>query len=128
MEYDFECVEVELDDVFYYCEGTIEFEIEDGAVGYVPYGDTQVWHPGEGDCIDVESVTVTEVTNDDGIVKTDFFAGHQKWMKQLEEAISVKLCDGDTLHDYAAKAYEDDEVDRAYMARKLGRWRNNDAM
>ena len=48
MEYEFECEEVEVGGIKAIASGTVEFDIEDTAIGYVPYGDTYAWHPGGG--------------------------------------------------------------------------------
>ena len=49
MEYTFEVEEMKVFGIDVIVSGTIEFDIEDTAVGYVPYGDTYVWHRGDGD-------------------------------------------------------------------------------
>jgi hypothetical protein len=42
--------------------GKVEYNIEDTAVGYVPYGDTHVWHPGGGmQAIDIKLIELTEL-------------------------------------------------------------------
>lgn len=61
MEYEFECEEVEVGGIKATASGTVEFDIEDTAVGSVPYGDTYVWHPGNGlQPIDVTLVELKE--------------------------------------------------------------------
>ena len=134
MEYTFE-IEIEIrgelgisPNKVYYCDGDIEFEIHDGAVGYVPYGDTQVWHPGYGDDVEITSITlngVVEVTgydwdDDENILKKPIVCGvrRKKWLEKIEQACKDALCEGDTLHDYARQCNEDDEGERAYFARK----------
>jgi hypothetical protein len=118
MEYEYD-IEIELDGKDYYCTGEIEYETHDGAVGFVPYGDTQVWHPGDGDSIEVTNLTIDSVTDEDDR-KYDAHkpANKSKWWKQLEEAVKEKLCEGDELIDYAKKCYEDDEASRADDNRK----------
>jgi hypothetical protein len=120
MEYEYE-IEIELDGKDFYCTGEIEYETHDGAIGFVPYGDTQVWHPGDGDSIEVTNLTIDSATDDGlpGILDScKIVAMDANTLKQLKEAIKEKLCEGDELTDYAQKCYEDDEASRADDNRK----------
>lgn len=112
MEYEYD-IEIELDGKDFYCTGEIEYETHDGAIGFVPYGDTQVWHPGNGDSIEVTNLTIDSATDENDCKVMD-----ANTLKQLKEAIKEKLCEGDELTDYAQKCYEDDEASRADDNRK----------
>ncbi len=48
MEYEFESEEMTIFGIDVIVSGKVEYDIEDTAVGYVPYGDTYAWHPGGG--------------------------------------------------------------------------------
>ena len=51
---------------FFSVEVEVDYNVEDGAIGYVPYGDTQVWHPGCGVMVVDHDVKILSVTNEDG--------------------------------------------------------------
>ena len=77
--------------------GTLEFEVSDTAVGWVPYGEARVWHPGNG--LEVE---VTSVDLDDGDDEV------------LEQLVKDKFSDGwraENLVDIYQQRYQDDLVD-----------------
>ena len=62
MEHIFEMEEMTIFGIDVIVSGKVEFNIEDTAVGYVPYGDTHVWHPGGGThAIDRKLVELTEL-------------------------------------------------------------------
>jgi hypothetical protein len=114
IEYEYE-IEIEVDGKDYFCTGEIEYETEDGAIGFVPYGDTQVWHPGDGDSIEVTSLTIDSATDEDDVSIIGEITT-LVW-KQIKDAIKEKLCEGDELIDYAKRCYEDDDASRADDAR-----------
>lgn len=115
MIYRFEGAAIELGGVLYYCDGEIEYEVEDNAVGWVPYGDTQVWHPGDGDSVDAQCVDVTSVTDEDGNEMS-------VEPRTLEDAI-VNDLEKDMI-EYAKKRHEEDKAAYADTARKA-RWEDD---
>lgn len=58
-EYEFESESIEVFGIQVLVSGKLEFDIEDTAIGSVPYGDTHVWHPGGG--MQAIDVCVTEL-------------------------------------------------------------------
>lgn len=62
MEHEFESEEMTIFGIDVMVSGKVEYDIEDTAVGYVPYGDTHVWHPGGGmQAIDRKLIELTEL-------------------------------------------------------------------
>lgn len=62
MEHTFEQEEMTVFGVDVIASGTVEFDVEDTAVGYLPYGDTHVWHPGNGhQAVDVKLTDLSEL-------------------------------------------------------------------
>ena len=62
MEHEFEMEEMTIFGIDVVVSGKVEYDIEDTAVGYVPYGDTHVWHPGGGmQAIDRKLIELTEL-------------------------------------------------------------------
>lgn len=62
MEHEFESEEMTVFGIDVMVSGKVEYDIEDTAVGYVPYGDTHVWHPGGGmQAIDRKLIELTEL-------------------------------------------------------------------
>ena len=62
MEHEFESEEMTIFGIDVMVSGKVEYDIEDTAVGYVPYGDTHVWHPGGGmEAIDRKLIELTEL-------------------------------------------------------------------
>ena len=103
MIYRFEGAAIEVGDVLLYCDGKIEYEIEDNAVGWVPLGNTQVWHPGDGDSVDAQCVDFTKVTDEDGNDVT-------VEPKALEDAIIEHL--EENMIEYADKLHVEDKARR----------------
>ena len=97
IEYKFD-VEITLGNLTFLCSGSVDYWIEDCSVGWVPFGDTQVWHPGDGDCVVIESLSIDEVTNEEGVCPIG-----EKRTQRLEQAVKDKLSDGDELIEYAKK-------------------------
>jgi len=126
IEYKFQDVEITLGNTMFLCSGIVDYWIEDCSVGWVPYGNTQVWHPGDGDCVVIESLSIDKITNEDGdCLMAQFPSGNRKRMsmetqevygefdkllekriQRLEEAVADKLSDGDELIEYAKKRNE----------------------
>ena len=100
IEYKFD-VEITLGNQTYSVSGIVDYWIEDCSVGWVPFGDTNVFHPGDGDCVVVESLSIDEVTDEEGVCLIG-----EKRIQRLEQAVKDKLCDGDELIEYAKKRNE----------------------
>ena len=139
-EYEFEDIEVTYNGHTYTCDGTCIYDLEDTAVGMVPYGDTHVYHPGDGIVVEMESVCLGTVLDENGeevghLPRPDVgeklpvasrMAGDALWptnsgaQAAFEEMLGGILVDdhSDTLIDDANKRFENDEIDRADSARK----------
>ena len=62
MEHEFESEEMTIFGIDVMVSGKVEYDIEDTAVGYVPNGDTHVWHPGGVmQAIDRKLIELTEL-------------------------------------------------------------------
>ena len=107
IEYKFQDVEITLGNQTYSVSGIVDYWIEDCSVGWVPYGNTNVWHPGDGDCVVIESLSIDKITDEDGdCLMAQFPSGNRQRMSALEEAVKDKLSDGDELIEYAKKRNE----------------------
>jgi len=63
----FHGAEVVNDEECYFVDGEVSFSVEDCSIGYVPYGDTVVWHPGNGDMTIEHEVTIDSVSEADDL-------------------------------------------------------------
>ena len=120
--HEFEEVEITFDGKVLYCDATVEYNLEDTAVGMVPYGDTEVYHPGDGIVVEILSVDILAVRDEDDHEVKANRKGHLPLdnAKALGEQLGELVRDtySDVMIDAATKSQADDEADRADMARK----------
>lgn len=116
MNHEFEDIHIDsLDDnVTFVCDGEIEYTIEwgepDERWGY--HGAT----PGTPDEVEVESWTITSITDYDGNDQSLRFNEYKEWMKQLQDAILEKL--SEDLIEMAVESAREDAAEAAYENEK----------
>lgn len=124
MEMEFECLELVPDEGCgkgneYYVGGTIQFEVESGEIGMVPYGDTHVWHPGNGDSLDIESITFDNVTEydpwtgQDQVINLDLVQDKKGELRELKKGHTLTSqiwCLVKLLHSMTEDHFQEDSA------------------
>lgn len=109
MEHTFEDEEMSVFGIDIIVSGTVEFNAENTAVGYLPYGDTHVWHPGDGH--QPTDVTLTDLTNisagEENIITLLNQGKDKVW-----ESIAMKVDLDDVIESAMESAKEDAELAR----------------